>query len=64
MTKDFIEDAIDTLDKGGARYILLAWNDDATPSIRASNVPSQVQLDWARGRLALFLRDIEQTYTK
>lgn len=63
MTKDFIEDAIDTLERGDARHVLLAWNDDGTPSIRSSNVPTRQQLAWVRERMAVFLNDIEQTYT-
>jgi len=50
MTDDFIEDAIDSLEKGDSGYILIAANYSSPKCHKATNIPSLEHLEWMKKR--------------
>ena len=60
MTNDFIEDAIDSLEKGDSGYLLIASNFDSTYCLKASNIPTMDHLKWMRRRFEEYYNEIEQ----
>lgn len=63
MTKDFIDDAIDSLNAGNSRYVLLAWCDDDLPSLRACDLSGPQQIEWARGRINKMLDEVAEQFS-
>ena len=50
MTDDFIEDAIDSLERGNSGYILIAANYSSPKCHMATNVHSIEHLEWMKRR--------------
>ena len=50
MTEDFINDAIDSLEKGDCGYLLIAANYESPKCHKASNILTLEHLEWMKRR--------------
>ena len=50
MTDDWIEDAIDSLEKGDCGYLLIAANYESPKCHKATNIPTIEHLEWMKLR--------------
>ena len=58
MTDDFIEDAIDSLEKGDLGYILIAANFSSPKCHTATNIPTMEHLQWMKRRFDEVYEDL------